>query len=126
VEHFEAFTWKGPSGNPAIADLAIVTRDGSVPVVVATERDDNPGVSITNGPEQLAAEVLLRLFPERAGEDQPFRLVEYYRASTFDSTMMEVRFADWRVRNARTPRVGDALEWKALDVRVAAVLAGLA
>jgi hypothetical protein len=48
IERHEAFAFRGPSGNPAIADLAIVTRDGSVPVVVATERDDNPGVSVTN------------------------------------------------------------------------------
>jgi hypothetical protein len=127
VERHEAFVFRGPSGNPAIADVAIVTRDGSVPVVVATEREDNPGVSITNGAEQLAAEVLLRLFPERAGESQPFRLVEHYRAGSFDSTMNEVTFANFELsRNGNVPRIGDVIEWQALDVRVAAVLAAQA
>jgi hypothetical protein len=131
VEQHAAFSFRGPSGNLAIADLAVVTRDGSMPVVVATERDDNPGISITNGAEQLAAQVLMRLFPERVGEQQPFRLVEHYRAASFgvglgniDATMKEVRFADFRLRHDRAaPRIGDVLEWRHLDSRVAAVLA---
>jgi hypothetical protein len=56
-----AFSFRGSSGDPATADLVIMTRDGSLPVVVATGRDDNPGVSITKGAEQLAAQILLRL-----------------------------------------------------------------
>jgi hypothetical protein len=83
VEQCPAFQFRGPTGTLAIADLSIVTCDGSVPVVVATERDDNPGISITNGAEQLAAQVLTRLFPERVGEKEPFRLVVHHRWVSF-------------------------------------------
>jgi hypothetical protein len=74
IERHEAFAFRGASGNPAIAALAIVTRDGSVPVVVATERDDNPGVSVTNGAEQLAAHVLIRLFRSESAKTSHFGL----------------------------------------------------
>jgi|GEM_PF-4472150 hypothetical protein len=133
VDRYEAFPFRGPSGNPAIADLAIVTRDGAVPVVVATERGDNPGISVTNGAEQLAAQVLIRIFPERIGQGQPFRLVEHYRGGSeiyFDgvrwtdkSSMQEVQFKDFRLRGETVPRIGEASEWLNLDERIAKVIA---
>jgi hypothetical protein len=104
------FDFSGPGGNPALVDLSIVTREGATPVVIAHERDDNPGISITNGAEQLAAQVLMRVVLHGAadGTDVPFRLVVHNRATVFEvgdrdfdaleSTFHEVRFADFSLR----------------------------
>jgi len=129
-----AFEFTGPSGNRALADLIVLSRKGAVPVVVATERDDNPGISITNGVEQLAAQVLTRLFADRIGEAEPFLLVEH-DPSTFavgdrecaalKVTFQQIRFADFRVHEGAHGvwRIGDAVEWQNLDERVAESLA---
>jgi hypothetical protein len=135
VERYPGFEFSGPTGNRALTDLTVMTRPGSTPTVIATERADSEGVSITNGAEQLAAQVLTRLFPERVGEDGPFRMVLHHRATSFavgdrdfealEPTIQEVRFADFRLREngIGVPRIGDAVEWRNLDERVAEVLA---
>ncbi len=134
LEKHPAFEFTGPSGNRALADLIVLSREGAVPVVVATERDDNPGISVTGGVEQLAAEVLTRLFADRIGEAEPFLLVEH-DPSTFaagdrecaalKATFQQIRFADFRIHEGPggVRRIGDAVEWQNLDERVAESLA---
>jgi hypothetical protein len=135
LERHLAFEFTGPSGNRALVDLILLSREGAVPVVVATERDDNPGISITSGAEHLAAQVLTRLFAERIDEAEPFLLVEHDASNAFavsdrhcsalKATFQQIRFADFRVREGANGvrRIGDAVEWKNLDERVAESLA---
>jgi hypothetical protein len=61
---------------------------GDLPVVICTEPRDNPGQSITNCAEQLAAEVLLMkpdvFHPANVGQyadqyDKPFTWIEHYQ-----------------------------------------------
>ena len=59
LQKHPAFEFTGPSGNRALADLIVLSREGAVPVVVATERDDNPGISITNGCSQACSRIAL-------------------------------------------------------------------
>ena len=134
VKQYPGFIFSGPTRNPAVVDLSVLRRSGSTPTVIATERDDNPGISITNGAEQLAAQVLTRVVPERAGDTEPFRLVVHHRSASFavgdrdfealEATFHEVRFADFQVRENGNgvPRIGDAVEWRNLDERIAEAL----
>ncbi|MGP6190111.1 MAG: hypothetical protein ACLPSH_08515 [Vulcanimicrobiaceae bacterium] len=134
LERHPAFEFAGPSGDRALADIVVLSRAGAVPVVVATERDDNPGVSIVSGVEYLAAQLLVTFFADRIGEVEPFLLVEH-DSSTFalgdrdlgalTATFQQIRFGDFHVREEANGarRIGDAVEWKNLDERVAESLA---
>jgi hypothetical protein len=137
VEQHPAFTFYGPSGNPATTDLSVVTRAGETPVVIATERDDNRGVSVTNGAEQLAAQVLIYLFPESMflGEkDVPFRMVMHTRGETAqvgerdfsqeEPTFHEALFADFQVRDKGegVQRIGDVVNWRNFDREISEAL----
>jgi hypothetical protein len=134
LESHPAFEFTGPSGNRAIVDLSLLSRKGAVPVVVATERDDNPGFSIKSSVEQLAAQVLTRFFADRAGEVEPFVLVDHdpspfaagdSNCAPLKGTFQQIRFADFCVREEAKSvlRIGDAIEWTNLDQRVAESLA---
>ena len=48
------------------------------PVVIASERADNPGQSITNAAELLVPAVIRQFFPERFEEEVPVRFIEHY------------------------------------------------
>lgn len=76
VERRDGFTYPGLFARPVVTDLRII-RDGPRPVVIATERADNPGASITNTVESLAAAVS----KEWAFVD--FILVEHYPADRY-------------------------------------------
>lgn len=136
LKRHPAFEFIGPSGDLALADLVVLSRKGAIPVVVATERDDNPGVSITNGVEEFAAQVLTRLFARRIREAEPFLLVEHdpttfavgcLDCASLKATFQQVRFADFVLRKGANGvwRIGDAIEWMNLDERVAESLAAV-
>jgi hypothetical protein len=118
VERYPGFEFRGPSGNPALTDLVVMRHQHELAVVVVSERADNPGVSVTNGAEQLAAAVLTRLFAEHMGPGAPFVLIEHYRAVGESAlSFQEVVFEDFEVRNDRgVPRVGDVKEWRTLEI----------
>lgn len=83
-----------------------------VPVVIATELDDNPGTSITNLAEQLAAEVLVRHLPHRDGAEPPLLWIEHYPPRRYVRDEHDydlVRFAHWNPRWQRKP-FGHVLE----------------
>lgn len=73
VDRRDGFTYPGLFGRPVITDLLII-NDGPVRVVIATERADNPGASITNTIEKLAKE----LMSETGWFLEDFILVEHY------------------------------------------------
>lgn len=73
VDRRDGFTYPGLFDRPVITDLVII-KDGPVPVVVATERGDNPGASITNTIEKLAS----MLMSETGWLLGDFILVEHY------------------------------------------------
>jgi hypothetical protein len=64
-----------------LCNISIYAHDPEVlPVVLCTEPRDNPGMSITNCAEQLAAEVMdnhPHLFDSGLG-DKPFAWIEHY------------------------------------------------
>ena len=78
VDRRDGFSYPGLFDRPVVTDLVIV-RDGPVPVVIATERGDNPGASITNTIEKLAA----RLMSETGWLLGDFVLVEHYPAHRY-------------------------------------------
>ena len=88
------FCFKGYFGKRSVTDLAVCGR-----VVIATERNDNPGTSITNAAEALSAAIR-----ERFGDD--VIVVEHYplrgdmrdpiRESISRVTMNERGIAEWK------------------------------
>ncbi|MFZ1125378.1 MAG: hypothetical protein WAN59_09615 [Candidatus Baltobacteraceae bacterium] len=114
VERYPIFEFRGPSGNPARADLVVMRHQHEPAVVVATERADNPGVSVTNGVEQLAAAVRTQLFAAHTGPGAPFALIEHYPAvGESAASFQEVVFEDFELRRDRAvPRIGDVKEWR--------------
>lgn len=73
------FEYSGLFDRPVQADVMII-RTGDKPVVIATERADNPGASITNTIEKLAKAVA-----EKNGWLSPddFVLIEHYPAGRY-------------------------------------------
>jgi hypothetical protein len=97
VEKRPSFSFIGADGQEAHADLTIIQRAGTVPVVVAT----------AGSPEQLAAALLTQVFPSRAKETEPFLLVEHRPEQ---ERFEHLDFADYRVRDeGRAPRIGDVI-----------------
>lgn len=81
-EYRDAFTYPGLFGRPVVTDLVILTG-GPVRVVIATERSDNPGASITNTIEKLAA----TLMSETGWLLGDFVLVEHYPAFRYGENL---------------------------------------
>ena len=96
VHHF-----RGLHGGAGTCRIRVYRPIGFPPVVLATELPDNPGTSITNLAEQLAAEVLERYLPDRLGEDRPLVWIEHYpprRPLVQDETYDLVTFAHYQPR----------------------------
>jgi len=105
VDRRDGFTYPGLFERPVITDVVIV-KDGPVPVVIATERGDNPGASITNTIERLAA-VLAKDMRWSLGD---FILVEHYPphrfGGDFDRSLSQVYFE----------RLWSGVSWSHLDI----------
>lgn len=76
--HDELFTYAGYWTRDAVCRIQIFAAPDEVPVVVATELEENTGTSITNVCEYLAAEVIARHFPERFEAEDPIIWIERY------------------------------------------------
>src|SRR3982751_791506 len=61
-----------------ICRVRIYQRKGQVPIMLVSELDENRNTSITNMAEYLAAELLLRYFPDRLKERLPVLWIEHY------------------------------------------------
>ena len=72
------YTYTGYWTRDAVCRIQIFAAPEQVPVVVATELDENTGTSITNVCEYLAAEVIARHFPERFEAEDPVIWLEHY------------------------------------------------
>jgi hypothetical protein len=69
----------GFEGRCRVRIYAPTAASDGLPIVLLTELEGrNPGPSITNEVEQIAAEVLSRYLPEQDGAEPPFLLVEHY------------------------------------------------
>ncbi|HYL22471.1 MAG TPA: hypothetical protein VEU74_11970 [Gemmatimonadales bacterium] len=82
VQYRDAFTYPGLGDRPVVTDLVIL-GDGPGRVVIATERSDNPGASITNTIEKLAA----ALMSETGWLLGDFVLVEHYPAHRYGADL---------------------------------------
>jgi hypothetical protein len=92
-------TYPGFFGAESRCRIRIYRPPGFPPVVLASELPENPGTSITNLVEQLAAEVLGRYLDERRGYLRPLIWVEHYppRAEgARDETWDLVTFPDYQ------------------------------
>lgn len=56
----ERYEYAGYSGARSVCEVSILRRDGQPPIVIFTELPDNPGTSVTNMIEHLAAEIQRR------------------------------------------------------------------
>ena len=80
------FAFRGPNGVDGRCYLQIYEAVGAIPVVIATESAENPGMSVTSAAEELATQVWRLLLP-RAREG--FRLIEVYRRPTSTGRLEE-------------------------------------
>ncbi len=74
------FDYKGFFGHLARCYIRIWTGRGQLPVVLATELPDNPGTSITNAAELVAAQVWQQLLPDVPEAREGFDWIERYPA----------------------------------------------
>lgn len=79
-EFRHGFSYPGLHRRTVMTDLAII-HGGEKPVVIATERSDNPGASITNTIESLAAAVAR----DFGWSVKHFVLIEHYPPGRYDS-----------------------------------------
>jgi hypothetical protein len=117
-----------PRGGRCRVRIYLPEEERDAPVVICTEPRDNPGMSITNAAEQIAAEVISsRQLPT------PLVWIEHYEAGarrtpqdrhTFDLVLFEhyevrdeLRGGEWR------KEVGEP-SWKALDRATVEALIG--
>lgn len=69
--------YRGPLGQPSECHVQVYERAGALPVVIATEMDDNPGASITNAAGEAATHVWRTLLPHAR---EGVRWIEHYPA----------------------------------------------
>jgi hypothetical protein len=123
--------------------IRVYEASGELPVVICTEPKDNPGMSITNAAEQIAAEVLENhphVFDPFAlvsiaglSYDKPFVWVEHYeagaRGTPSDSASFDlVEFSHYEVRGELragqwAKEIGSP-SWKPLDCASVEALVG--
>ena len=117
-----------PRGGRCLVQIYLPSKKRDAPVVICTEPKDNPGMSITNAAEQLAAEVI-------HGHRLPVPVVwiEHYvdgaRGTPQDPHTFDlVTFSDYQPRDALRAgewrkEIGEPT-WRALDRRSVEVLIG--
>src|SRR5690348_15423639 len=79
--HDDLFAYKdGIHRIPGRCRIRVYGRQGSLPLVIATELADNPGPSITNAVEALAEQVWRTLLPHAR---EGFLWVEHYSDASY-------------------------------------------
>lgn len=73
--HEQPFSY-GAGGRMSQVQIAVYQARGELPLIVASERDDNPGPSLTNSIEDLANAVWRDLLPHAEG----VQVIEHYPA----------------------------------------------
>jgi hypothetical protein len=74
----EVYDYLGYSNCESRCRVRFYEAPGPSPVLLVEELQDNPGTSITNMVEYLAAELAARHCPQRLEEPEPFRWIERY------------------------------------------------
>lgn len=129
-DYIHAF--RGPSGVRSACRVRLYMPGeegealGDAPVVIVSELANNPGTSVTNAIEQIAAEVMVTLTPTRVpvfvehyppeatgGREETFDLVFF----AHDEVREVLRGGIWR-KELGSPT------WKSLDRRAVEVLVG--
>ena len=118
IRHSFAYPGLWPN-RPAVTDL-LIARTGEKPVVIATERDDNPGASITNTIEHLAEAVA----NEMGWSPDDFILVEHYRAGRYNSEATRDPFPR-DLSRVHFGRAWGDVRWTHLSVDELATLVGV-
>jgi hypothetical protein len=75
------YDYRGYSNCASRCRVRIYEAPDQTPVFLLEELSDNPGTSITNMAEYLAAELAAKHYPHRLEEPEPFRWIEYYPRS---------------------------------------------
>jgi hypothetical protein len=70
--------YRGYGGCVCRCRVVVFEPEGQRPAIVVSELADNPGTSVTNMAEVLAAELIARHFPERVGEPDGVVWIERY------------------------------------------------
>lgn len=83
--------------------VRIYQAEGQTPVVLVSELPDNENTSITNLAEYLAAELIVRHFPQRFEEEDPVVWIEHYPRTPEEQRQgmpvyARVEFASYRPR----------------------------
>ena len=119
--------WNGATGACVVRVYAATQASGGLPVVILTEPNNNPGPSVTNALQRLAAEVVRSYLPQQDGAEPPCVLVEHYpdrqprgRAARyhdpfFGETFDLVTFASWRLARRGMPATRLRLEHVAAE-----------
>jgi hypothetical protein len=81
--------YQGLHGINGLCHVRQYEQPGVMPVVIVGQLDDNPGTSITNEIEMVAASVERVLFPE----GREFRMIEHYPEATYASLRPHGSFA---------------------------------
>ena len=102
--HDELFTYAGYWSQDGICRIRIFTAPDQVPVVIATELEENRGTSITNAAEYIAAEVIARHLPERFEAEDPVIWLEHYPRTPAEQRQGLPAFSRAEFRSF-TPRV---------------------
>lgn len=79
--------------------------DGDQPVVIASELPENEGMSVTNGADRIAAELM-----DQYELPAPFIFIEHYPAEarpSFGETYDLVTFSDFRIRKEASDYRGE-------------------
>ncbi len=102
IHHYRGL-WRDGGRCRIEVDAPEAGKEGRCPVIVAAERDDNAGSSVTNMAEYLAAAVVARHFPHlldaSAVEGQPVVWREHYPPRRGGRGKDDrVTFAPWRIR----------------------------
>jgi hypothetical protein len=120
----EVYDYLGYSNCESRCRVRFYEAPGLSPVFLVEELQDNPGTSITNMVEYLAAELAARHCPQRLEEPEPFRWIERYPRTESERRqgMVEyslVTFASYRptvvTRWGRRRRKLGKADWRYVD-----------
>ncbi len=97
----ERYSFAGYLGVPSHCRLRIFTRDGLPPVIIVSERDDNPGTSITNAADVLYPGIIARYLTGWLDQADALYIIEHYpkregRGGETSETFAQVGFTSWR------------------------------
>lgn len=118
------YDYEGLWQHPAVCRIRVYERSNNAPVVIASELPENPGTSITNMCEFLAAEVIAKHLPAvfESTDPEPVIWIEQYPRDPHNTKLPEFTKAtftnytphvEWLGRSKRL-RIGQP-QWSHLE-----------